>query len=92
MALAQEKWDGNDFQQTLWVRGRLGFYLRVDKEGTLAAGDSIEKLEQPEHDITIRRLYEIVTGGNRSEAMTALESLPHIDHGWVRRLNRIASN
>jgi len=80
------------FPATFWARGRLGFYLRVDKEGTLGAGDSLEIIEQPKHKFTVRRLYETVTGGSPGDAMAAMESLPHLDDGWLRRLNRIVKN
>jgi MOSC domain-containing protein YiiM len=35
------------------VAGRPGAYLRILREGSLAAGDAVERLERPEHDVTV---------------------------------------
>jgi MOSC domain-containing protein YiiM len=73
--------------------GRLGFYLRVEQEGSLQEGDSIELLEQPEHGISVSGLWQTVFGGENdaAAAQRAIELLPYIDAGWVRRLKRISS-
>jgi MOSC domain-containing protein YiiM len=78
------------FPKTFWDRGRLGFYLRVDKEGSLGQGDSIELIEQPEHDITIRRLFDIAKHGGPDDAVDAMAKLAHLDSGWMRRLRHTA--
>lgn len=45
-----------------WVRrftdaGLVGAYLRVLRTGTIQAGDAIEVIEQPEHDVTVGRWF-----------------------------------
>ena len=35
------------------VAGRPGAYLRILREGSLAAGDAVEVLERPAHDVTV---------------------------------------
>ena len=74
-----------------WETGRLGFYLRVEKEGVLRRGDKIALLERPDHGITLRKLWETVTQGDRPSAEKALHALEHIDDGWIRRLKAVAS-
>lgn len=73
------------FPNRFWNAGRLGFYMRVEKEGKIDRGDRFELVDAPAHGITVRTLYEIVTGAfNR--AAEAIEVLEHIDPGWQRRL------
>ena len=68
--------------------GRLGFYLRVDKEGLLQRGDEFELLDRPSHRITIRKLWAIIFEDSGDEAADALRQLAHIDVGWIKRLQR----
>jgi MOSC domain-containing protein YiiM len=79
------------FPQRFLASGRLGFYLRVEQEGDVGAGDAFELVEQPTHDITVQGLWQIVFGGGTpDEAGRALELLPHLDVGWMRRLRMLA--
>jgi MOSC domain-containing protein YiiM len=80
------------FPQKFWLAGRLGFYLRVEAEGSIECGQAMDLIDEPGHGITIRRLYEIMTGGEADEATHALENLAHLDTGLIRRLRRIAKN
>ena len=75
-----------------WETGLLGFYLRVEKEGMLKRGDEITSLERPDHGISVRDLWTFITDGNIDGAQRALAALEHIDDGWIRRLNKLASN
>jgi MOSC domain-containing protein YiiM len=78
------------FPNRFWELGRLGFYLRVEKEGSIVAGDHFELIEQPTHGISVRDLYEIVVGNNADAALDAIERFPHLDSGWLRRLRKAA--
>lgn len=80
------------FPQRFWERGRLGFYLRVEKEGMLGRGDTIELIDRPEHDITVRKLFEIVNDGGPDDALDAMNTLSYLDDGWLRRLRKIAKH
>ena len=73
-----------------WETGLLGFYLRVEKEGTFKRGDVFNSLERPSHGITVRDLWSVVTDGNQDGAKRALAALDHIDDGWILRLNKLA--
>lgn len=81
------------FPNRFLVSGRLGFYLRVEQEGTVQAGDPIELLQRPVHGISIFRLWQIVFGGERNvaDAQFALDNLLHLDAGWLRRLRQIVA-
>lgn len=80
------------FPARFWTAGRLGFYLRVESEGTIEADQSFELIDEPDHGITVRRLYETVTAGTAGQARNALDELEHIDSGWVRRLRAVAKS
>ncbi len=74
-----------------WEKGRLGFYLRVTKEGVLKSGDAIELLERPKHNISVWDLWRTVIEEDRPGAARALNDLAHIDDGWKKRLKIAAS-
>lgn len=76
------------FPNRFWTTGRLGFYLRVEQRGTIATGQTLELVDAPSHGITVRRLYDIVSGGSSDDAAFALDNLPLLDEGWIRRLRR----
>ena len=80
------------FPNKFWLVGHLGFYLRVEAQGSIGCGQTIDLIDEPGHAITIRRLYEIMTGGEADEAAHALENLEHLDTGSMRRLRRIVKN
>lgn len=78
------------FPQRFWAAGRLGFYARVDTEGSIAQGQAVELVDKPGHGISIRSLYDIVTSGRAEDARFALDTLVDLDDGWLRRLHRRA--
>jgi len=80
------------FPKQFWEAGRLGFYLRVENEGTAEAGQSLQLVDAPVHGITVRGLYKTVVTGNRRDANLALENLPRLDEGWIRRLRTISNS
>ena len=80
------------FPQKFWTVGRLGFYLRVESEGSIERGQSMDLIDKPDHHITVRALYDIVTGGAAKDAKNALAELAHLDDGWIRRLQQVAAS
>ena len=63
--------------------GRTGFYLSVSKEGDVNAGDSIEKLSQDEHRITVADVAGLYTAGAASqELLKRVSELPSLPAGW----------
>ena len=77
------------FPQKFWRAGRLGFYLRVELEGSIERGQPLDLINEPDHGITVHRLHDIVNDGTRDDAISALDKLPHLDAGWIRRLLRV---
>jgi MOSC domain-containing protein YiiM len=72
--------------------GRLGMYLRVVEEGALQCGDTLDLIDRPAHGITLHDLWRTIFHDD-GDAKLALEQLPHIDAGWLRRLrHKIAAD
>jgi len=67
--------------------GRLGLYLRVEEEGALQCGDTFDLIDRPAHGISLHDLWQIVFR-NDGDANRALDHLPHLDAGWLRRLRQ----
>ncbi len=61
--------------------GRPGTYLRIITEGDLGAGDEIQIVERPAHDLTIGDIFRIFMR-DRGEAERFLE-VPKMSLGWV---------
>lgn len=55
--LGEPKWVKRFTQQ-----GRPGAYLRVSVEGELAAGDAIEVVHRPDHDVRLGEVFRALTG------------------------------
>lgn len=69
-----------------WVQEslRAGWYLRVLKPGTLAAGDRIELVDRPHPDFTIARLLAVIRDRDVHPAtLSALLALP-LTPSWRR--------
>lgn len=63
--------------------GRTGFYLAVTKEGEVTAGDSIEKLRQDEHGITVAEIAGLyVADAASQELLQRVSELPSLPAGW----------
>lgn len=82
----------DDFPRRFLQSGRLGWYLRIEAEGETAAGDTFSRISRASHGITVERLWRIVFCGEGGaiEAAACLDSLPHLDAGWQRRLRQLA--
>ncbi|MCO6043024.1 MOSC domain-containing protein [Aeoliella sp. ICT_H6.2] len=63
--------------------GRPGFYLRVLESGTLTAGDSIERVERPEHTLSIPEIYRLRFHSSASTAeVTRAANLTRLSESW----------
>lgn len=77
-----------------WVRrftehGRCGVYLRVLVPGTVTAGDEIELLDPPEHEVTMLVAFAAVMGDDAAaEQVVAAGCLPAMHH--ERLVDRLA--
>lgn len=82
--------NNDDFPARFLQTGRLGFYLRVEAEGDMQPGDTLECIETADHDITVTKLWRTVFGRrvDRRLAAECLQRLPYLDAGWRRRLEQ----
>ena len=59
---------------------RPGTYLAIDTPGELGAGDAIELIDRPSHDVTIGTVERAYHG--KLEWREQLVNLPELDDGW----------
>lgn len=71
---------------------RPGAYLRIVVEGEVGAGDDIEILEKPDHDLTVRDVLRIYAF-DRAEVdrLVTVSQLSESWRGWARHLLENAS-
>ena len=61
---------------------RPGSYLRLIVEGDIGAGDPIQVVDRPDHDLTVRDVFRIYTR-DRDE-ITRLLAVPQMSESWKR--------
>ncbi len=61
---------------------RPGAYMRIVREGDVGAGDAIEVVSRPDHDLTVRDVFRIYTR-DRGECGRLLE-VPQMSAAWKR--------
>lgn len=59
---------------------RLGAYLRIVEGGEVRAGDAVEVVDRPDHDVSVRAMGEMVLG-DRSRA-AEIAAAPQISEAW----------
>ena len=64
---------------------RPGPYLRIVVEGDVGAGDTVQLVEKPDHDLTIRDVFRIYTR-DRDEC-ARLIAVPQMSAAWKRWAN-----
>ncbi|MEP6696978.1 MAG: MOSC domain-containing protein [Pseudonocardiales bacterium] len=82
-------WDVPDLIRRFTERGRPGAYLRVVTTGTVAAGDPIEVVQRPGHEVTVGEVFRARTGERDlvPRLLEAAELAPDW-HDWARRVLR----
>jgi MOSC domain-containing protein YiiM len=69
--------------------GRPGAYLRILKEGELAAGDSVEVLHRPQHGLTVADVSNIYLDDHSGvERLLEAPELATSWHDWARGLEQ----
>lgn len=77
------------FVRTFLQSGRPGFYFRVLEQGALQAGDSLERIERGETDLTVYELWNLSFGTARDPERRALaQTIPTLGPEWVKALGR----
>ena len=66
---------------------RPGAYLRIVVEGSVGAGDEIDVVEKPVHDLTVRDVSRIFTR-DRDE-VSRLLTVPQVSESWRAWANDI---
>jgi MOSC domain-containing protein YiiM len=61
---------------------RPGTYMRIVREGDVGAGDAIEVVSKPEHDLSVRDVFRIYTR-DRGEVGRLLD-VPQMSEAWKR--------
>ena len=73
---------GKSFPKRFQKSGRVGFYLRVMKEGELAAGDRIERVDVPD-SVTIAEFLKVYGSKRPSRrAISRVLAAPGLSHAW----------
>jgi MOSC domain-containing protein YiiM len=73
---------GKSFPKRFQKSGRVGFYLRVIKEGELAAGDQIERVGVPD-SVTIIEFLKVYGSKRPSRrAISRVLAAPGLSHAW----------
>ena len=66
---------------------RPGAYLRIVVEGDLAAGDEIQVIEKPQHDLTVQEMFRIYTRDRRSACrLLAVGAVSESWLGWAEHV------
>ena len=72
---------------------RPGAYLRIVVEGEVGAGDEIEVVEKPDHDVTVRDVFRIYAFDRADvERFLTVPQLSESWRGWARHLLDKASD
>jgi MOSC domain-containing protein YiiM len=73
---------GKTFPKRFQKSGRVGFYLRVMREGKLAAGDRIERVDVPD-SVTIAEFLKVYGSKRPSRrAISRVLAAPGLSHAW----------
>jgi MOSC domain-containing protein YiiM len=67
---------------------RSGFYLAVEQEGELGAGDRIELLEQDARALTVAEAFRLKIGGGSRDRLELAASHPALSSGWRESFRR----
>jgi MOSC domain-containing protein YiiM len=73
------------FPKRFTKAGRPGAYLRIVREGTLAAGDRIQVAHRPGHGLTVGDVFRIFTRERHlAERLLSIPELAESWHEWAR--------
>jgi MOSC domain-containing protein YiiM len=61
---------------------RSGFYLAVEREGEIGAGDAIERLAQDAGDLTVAEAFRLKLGHGSRERLAYAAGHPMLPAGW----------
>jgi MOSC domain-containing protein YiiM len=67
---------------------RSGFYLAVEHEGEIGAGDAIELVERDPRDLTVAETFRMKLGGGSRERLALAASHTALSAGWRESFER----
>lgn len=82
------RWNRPDIQQIAEQTHRFGWYLRVQQEGQVGAGDDLTLLERPFPQWTVARVWDLAQDPADKDAVRALADCPALSEGWKRSLRK----
>lgn len=76
-------WDAPDMVRRATDSVRIGWYLRVLREGALGRGDVLRRTERPRPEYTVARVFRLRSGIEQdAAAVAALVTCPELSPGW----------
>jgi MOSC domain-containing protein YiiM len=78
------------FARTFLRSGRTGWYVRVLREGVLAAGDPVEREDRP-GSLSVREVAALVGGGASADALERAAALEGLSARWRDDFTRRAA-
>ena len=77
------RFNRSDMVKRFLQSGRTGFYFAVLKEGEVAAGDSVELLEEDEHNIPVSDIVNLYRGDAADQhLLRRVSDLPSLPNSW----------
>lgn len=78
-------WDRPGLIKEFTAAGRSGTYLRIIEEGDVGAGDELEVVSRPEHDVTVAMAFAARTGGGvaREQLRPAFDDFAPKWQAWI---------
>lgn len=68
------------FPKAFLAELRLGCYLRIIEQGEIGAGDGVEVISRPDHDVSVRTMGELILGDQSRAAEIA--AAPQASDAW----------
>jgi len=85
-------WNEPSMVKRATATSRVGWYLRVLREGTLARGEILRLLERPRPEWTIARVFRLRVGLEQDlSAVAALVECPELSPEWQGHFREIAA-
>jgi MOSC domain-containing protein YiiM len=76
-----------DFPRWFAKAGRPGAYLKIVEAGEAAAGDPVEVVDRPVHDVTVALIARAYHEDKRlAQSLLQAPELPDLWRGWVQRV------
>jgi MOSC domain-containing protein YiiM len=77
------RFDRPDMVKRFLRSGRSGFYLAVEQEGEVLAGDSFELVARDEHGVPVAEIVNLYTAGaTNQELLRRVSELPALPEAW----------